>query len=103
MALDLLQTTELSSEQRALLTQASVCVELMKLTIAQAMDLGKATTGKKLEPRRTTVELDELIQHCHVVIQGYARQVPIRSHIDPRIYVTIVTDKEWIWQMVRGV
>ena len=67
IAVDLLDRTQLDGEQKALVNQASVCVELMKLTIAQAMDLGKVTSGKMLEPRRSTVYLDELLQQCHLV------------------------------------
>src|SRR5690554_4152833 len=101
MAIDELQQTELSHVQKTYLTQAFVCMDLMTLTIAQALDIGKATVGKKLVPRRTTVQLPELLQHCHIVIQGCARRVPIRSHLSEDVCPTVITDKEWLWQMVR--
>jgi hypothetical protein len=73
----------------------------MTLTIAQALDVGRATAGKQLVPRRVTVQLPELLQHCHIVVQGYSRRVPVRSRIAEDVYPAIITDKEWLWQMVR--
>lgn len=99
----------------------------MKLTIAQAMSLGKATSGVVLEPRRTTVFLDELLQQCHLVrcgsasvcalllvyftvltpstlqvIQAFTRHVPVRSSIHADVWTAVITDGEWVWQMVRA-
>lgn len=102
MAIDELQQTELTHAQKTYLTQAFVCMDLMTLTIAQALDVGRATAGKQLVPRRVTVQLPELLQHCHIVVQGYSRRVPVRSRIAEDVYPAIITDKEWLWQMVSG-
>jgi hypothetical protein len=66
--LDLLSHTKLHPEQRDFLQQANVAVDLMKLTISQTMDIGKALTGAKLQPRRTTVYLGSVIQRVKVIM-----------------------------------
>jgi hypothetical protein len=66
--MDLLGQTGLHGEQRELVQQAIVAVDLMKLTISQTMDISKALTGAKLLPRRTTVYLSSVMQRVKVIM-----------------------------------
>jgi signal transduction histidine kinase len=67
-SLDLLQQTPMLDEQRELVQQANVAVDLMKLTISQTMDISKALSGAALQPRRTTVFLSTVIQRVQVIM-----------------------------------
>ena len=66
--LDLLNQTNMYSEQREYVNQANVAVDLMKLTISQTMDISKALTGAKLMPRRTTVYLSLILQRVEIIM-----------------------------------
>jgi signal transduction histidine kinase len=67
-SLDLLQQTPMLNEQRELVQQANVAVDLMKLTISQTMDISKALSGDKIVPRCTTVLLSSVIQRVQVIM-----------------------------------
>jgi signal transduction histidine kinase len=67
-SLDLLQQTPMLDEQRELVQQANVAMDLMKLTISRTMDISKALTGAALQPRRTTVSLSTFIQRVQVIM-----------------------------------
>eukprot|EP01032_Pedospumella_encystans_P019527 gene19527-22198_t len=98
--LDLLKQTNLFAEQRDYIEQANVAVDLMKLTISQTMDISKALTGAKLTPRRTTVYLSSVLQRVKIIITGYGKQVPVHFEVAPEVSDTIITDEEWLWQML---
>ena len=66
--LDLLNQTNMYSEQSEYVNQANVAVDLMKLTISQTMDISKALTGAKLMPRRTTVYLSLILQRVEIIM-----------------------------------
>ena len=68
VALQLLRDTALEPEQKELLEHASVSVDLMKLTISQTMDISKTLTGTKLQPRRTTLSLSEVMHKLEIVM-----------------------------------
>eukprot|EP00598_Pedospumella_elongata_P012236 CAMPEP_0185012126 /NCGR_PEP_ID=MMETSP1098-20130426/98142_1 /TAXON_ID=89044 /ORGANISM="Spumella elongata, Strain CCAP 955/1" /LENGTH=583 /DNA_ID=CAMNT_0027541179 /DNA_START=832 /DNA_END=2583 /DNA_ORIENTATION=+ len=99
-SLDLLEHTDLYMEQRELVQQANVAVDLMKLTISQTMDISKALTGAKLMPRRTAVFLSSVVERIKVIIAGYTKQVPLTFTIDSNVCDEIITDEEWLWQML---
>lgn len=61
-ALELLVNTGLNAKQTELVSAAAVSVDLMRLTIAQAMDIGKALTGTVLTPRCTSVSLASIMK-----------------------------------------
>jgi hypothetical protein len=67
-SLDLLGQTPMLDEQRELVQQANIAVDLMKLTISQTMDISKALSGGKLQPRRTTVFLSTVIKRVQVIM-----------------------------------
>jgi PAS domain-containing protein len=67
-SLDLLQQTPMHAEQRECVAQANVAVDLMKLTISQTMDISKALTGAKLQPRRATVFLSTVIERVQIIM-----------------------------------
>ena len=98
--MDLLGQTRLQGEQRDYLQQAAVAVDLMRLTISQTMDISKALTGAKLMPRRTTVHLSSVLQRVGVIIRGYGKQVPVSFEVAKDVCDTIITDEEWLWQMM---
>ena len=98
--MDLLMQTALTAEQREFVQQATVAVDLMKLTISQTMDISKALTGAKLMPRRTTVSLSNIVERVKVIINGYGKQVPVSFEVAKDVCDTIITDEEWLWQMM---
>ncbi len=98
--LDLLEHTNLHQEQREFVQQANVAVDLMKLTISQTMDISKALTGAKLMPRRTTVYLSSVLNRVKIIINGYGRQVPVSFEVAANVCDEIITDEEWLWQML---
>jgi signal transduction histidine kinase len=67
-SLDLLQQTALQDEQRDLVQQANVAVDLMKLTISQTMDISKALSGGKIVPHCATVFLSSVIARVKVIM-----------------------------------
>jgi signal transduction histidine kinase/PAS domain-containing protein len=121
-SLDLLGQTALIPEQSNLVQQANVAVDLMKLTISQTMDISKALTGAKLVPRCTTVFLSTVIQRVQIIMyvlvtvvctsnllidvlfrcisNGYGKQVPITFNMASNVCDAVITDEEWLWQML---
>jgi PAS domain-containing protein len=67
-SLDILKQSAISFEQRECLQQASVAADLMKLTISQTMDISKALSGAKLQPRCNTVSLAVVIDRVKVIM-----------------------------------
>jgi PAS domain-containing protein len=67
-SLDLLQRTALQAEQRELAQQATIAVDLMKLTISQTMDISKALSGGKIVPHCATVILSSVISRVKVIM-----------------------------------
>jgi signal transduction histidine kinase len=67
-SLDLLAHTHLTADQKDYLDQATVAVDLMRLTISQTMDISKALTGTQLQPRRTTVHLGAVVRRVKVIM-----------------------------------
>jgi PAS domain-containing protein len=67
-SLDLLQQSGLGAEQLECAQQASVAVDLMKLTISQTMDISKALSGAKLVPRCTTVALPTVLDRVKIIM-----------------------------------
>ena len=98
--MDLLVQTALTAEQREFVQQATVAVDLMKLTISQTMDISKALTGVKLMPRCATVSLSNIVERVKVIINGYGKQVPVSFEVAKDVCDTIITDEEWLWQMM---
>jgi len=99
-SLDLLNHTDLHPEQRDYVQQANVAVDLMKLTISQTMDISKALTGAKLTPRRTTVFISSVLNRVKIIINGYGKSVPVSFEVAPDVCDEIITDEEWLWQML---
>jgi uncharacterized membrane protein YuzA (DUF378 family) len=67
-SLDLLQQTALQPEQGELVQQATIAVDLMKLTISQTMDISKALSGGKIVPHCATVILSSVISRVKVIM-----------------------------------
>jgi PAS domain-containing protein len=67
-SLDILKQSAFGTEQRECLQQASVAADLMKLTISQTMDISKALSGAKLQPRCNTVSLAVVIDRVKVIM-----------------------------------
>jgi len=99
-SLDLLNQTEMTPEQREYVQQANVAVDLMRLTISQTMDVSKVLAGAKLMPRRTTVYLSSVLNRVKIIINGYGKQVPITFEVALEVCDEIITDEEWLWQML---
>jgi len=98
--LDLLSHSDLHEEQREYVEHANVAIDLMKLTISQTMDISKALTGAKLSPRRTTVFISSVLQRVKIIINGYGKSVPVSFEVAPDVCDEIITDEEWLWQML---
>ncbi len=99
-SLDLLNETDLHPEQRELIEHATIAIDLMRLTISQTMDISKALTGAKLMPRRATVHLSSVLNRVKIIINGYGKQVPVSFEVAPDLCDEIITDEEWLWQML---
>eukprot|EP01032_Pedospumella_encystans_P019762 gene19762-22468_t len=99
-SLDLLSQTNLHPEQREYVQQSNVAVDLMRLTISQTMDISKALTGAKLAPRRTTVRLSSIMHRVEVIINGFGKEVPVAFQVASNVCDRIITDEEWLWQMI---
>lgn len=100
MTTELLSKTKLDSEQTELLKSSTVAVDLMRLTIAQAMDINKAISGMSLTPRRTTVCISSIINKVSTILEWYTKQVEIKYRIYSDVYDYIITDEEWLWQIL---
>lgn len=98
-ALDLLQRTDLSVEQEELIKNAQVSVDLMKLTVGQAMFISKVQSGGAIIPRKSSVSVSNIIQRVKVVMSGMGHNVPIYFHVSETLCDGIITDEEWLWQM----
>lgn len=98
--LDLLKDTNPTEEQAELIETAEVSTDLMRLTISQTMDINKAISGKGLIPRRTTISLTHVLRRVGIIICGYDKEVPISFCIEEKVSDAIITDEEWLWQMI---
>ena len=98
--MDLLLQTALTVEQREFVQQATVAVDLMKLTISQTMDISKALTGVKLMPRCISVSLPNIVERVKVIVNGYGKQVPVSFEVAQDVCDMVITDEEWLWQMM---
>mmetsp|Transcript_20783 Transcript_20783/g.29885 ORF Transcript_20783/g.29885 Transcript_20783/m.29885 type:complete len:796 (-) Transcript_20783:131-2518(-) len=99
-ALELLKDSGLTEDQLQLCSQARVSVSLMNLTISQTMDISKVIMGYSLKPRKSTMNLCSMMHKVAVIIEGYCRQVPITFYISNKVFNYIITDEEWVWQML---
>jgi signal transduction histidine kinase len=99
-AIDLLEGSGLQPDQLDILHQARVSALLLSMTISQTMDTSKVVMGERLIPRKTTIQLSEVVSRVAIVIESYGRQVPISFHLQTGINNYIVTDEEWLWQML---
>ena len=66
--LDALQNCDLTEEQMELVDQTNIAVDLMRLTISQAMDISKALTGAALMPRRRSVDFPSIMERVKVIM-----------------------------------
>lgn len=98
-ALDLLQRTQLTEQQMELISNAQVSVDLMKLTVSQAMYISKVQSGGIVIPRKSSVSISNIIQRVKVVMSGMGAPVPIYFHVCEKLFDGIITDEEWLWQM----
>jgi CheY-like chemotaxis protein len=56
--------------------------------------------GGRLNPRKATIQLSEIISRVAIVIDSYSREVPICFHLESGIINYVITDEEWLWQML---
>jgi signal transduction histidine kinase len=99
-AVDLLEASGLQTDQLDILQQARVSSLLLSMTISQTMDTSKVMMGGRLNPRKATIQLSEIVSRVAIVIESYSKQVPIYFHLESGIINNIVTDQEWLWQML---
>eukprot|EP00602_Paraphysomonas_sp_CaronLab_P013656 CAMPEP_0185041062 /NCGR_PEP_ID=MMETSP1103-20130426/39863_1 /TAXON_ID=36769 /ORGANISM="Paraphysomonas bandaiensis, Strain Caron Lab Isolate" /LENGTH=692 /DNA_ID=CAMNT_0027580635 /DNA_START=82 /DNA_END=2160 /DNA_ORIENTATION=+ len=98
--LELLKDSGLTDDQLQLYSQAHISVSLMNLTISQTMDINKVMMGYSIKPRKSTVNLCGVMHKVAVIIEGYSRRVPITFSIANTVFNDIITDEEWVWQMI---
>jgi signal transduction histidine kinase len=91
--------TPLDFEQQELVSNATISMDLMKLTISQTMDITKILTGAELVPRKATISLMNVMHRIKVVMDSYDKEVPLSFVVDSKVYDSIITDEEWLWQM----
>jgi signal transduction histidine kinase len=99
-AIELLANSSLEPDQMDILNQARVSALLMSLTISQTMDTSKVLIGQELVPRKVTVFLSDIFSRVGIIIESYSRQVPIIFHLGAGIRNRVITDEEWLWQMI---
>lgn len=90
------------NHHRDSLRQAEAAVDLMRLTISQAIDITKALNGDKLMPRYLTVSIPDIVQRVKATIDGYSKKVPIFFEVSEDVCSTIISHEEWLWQMLLG-
>ena len=99
-AIELLKTTPLLPDQLDILHQARVSSLMLSMTISQTMDTSKVMVGDRLVPRKGSVALSEVVSRVAIVIDCYSRHVPVSFNLGSGIHNSIITDKEWLWQMI---
>eukprot|EP01031_Cornospumella_fuschlensis_P030521 gene30521-36884_t len=99
-AMNLLSQSSLTPDQVEVLSNAHVAVDLMKLTVSQAMHISKVQTGVAVVPRKSTVSIPELLNRIKIIMDNYGSGVPIYYFKSDTLANHIVTDEEWLWQMV---
>jgi signal transduction histidine kinase len=99
-AVDLLEASGLQQDQLDILHQARVSSLLLSMTISQTMDTSKVLMGGRLNPRKATIQLSEIVSRVAIVIESYSRQVPICFYLESGINNDVVMDEEWLWQML---
>jgi signal transduction histidine kinase len=98
--MQLLLQTRLEPDQWNLVRQALLSVDLMQLVTSQTMDIGRVLSGIPPAPRRTVTQISEVIKRVDIIIAGYRKSVPITYEVSPTVIDTIITDEEWLWQML---
>ncbi|RYH09556.1 hybrid sensor histidine kinase/response regulator [archaeon] len=99
-AMNLLSQSTLTQDQREIVGNAQVSVDLMKLTVSQAMHFSKVQTGVTVVPRKSTVSIPELLDRIKIIMDNYGAHVPIHYFKSDTLANYIITDEEWLWQMV---
>lgn len=99
-ALNLFSQTSLTAEQSEIIRNAQVSVDLMKLTVSQAIHISKVQTGVAVVPRKSSISLSEVIQRIKIIMDGYGSPVPISYYVSDTLVDGIISDEEWLWQMV---
>jgi signal transduction histidine kinase/CheY-like chemotaxis protein len=102
-AMNLLTQSKLTNEQIEIINNAQVSVDLMKLTVSQAMHISKVQSGIAVAPRKSSVSITGLMQRVQIVMNSYGSPVPISYHISEALSrpgASIITDEEWLWQMI---
>jgi CheY-like chemotaxis protein len=56
--------------------------------------------GYDLVPKKSTCYISDLLTTVAVIIDSYGRQVPIYFTVAKNISNAIITDNEWVWQML---
>jgi PAS domain S-box-containing protein len=98
--LDLLKASSMDENQLELVEQAEVSVELMKLYVSQALQIGKALSGGDAVARKGSFSLSTLLQRVKIVMKGFESRVPIYYNIAATVVDTVISDHEWLWQML---
>jgi signal transduction histidine kinase len=68
LTMDILQHSAISAEQRELVQQAVVAIDMMKHVVYQTIDISKALTGAELQPRLASVDLSKLLKRVNVIM-----------------------------------
>ncbi|CAM9114175.1 unnamed protein product, partial [Discosporangium mesarthrocarpum] len=100
LSLGLLQASaSFTEEERQVIQEAEVSLELMSVTIGQAIDFSRVTDTNQLKPKRGSLDLHKLVYKCEKILSHFTKGVPIYFNIAPEVSRIVITDGEWIWQM----
>eukprot|EP00953_Heterococcus_sp_UTEX-ZZ885_P023963 13137-Heterococcus_DN1.PRE.1 len=106
-SLDLLQQSKLTEEQDAITQQAQAAVDLMQMTVDQAMEVGKLRAGEPIKPSLGSVDVRVLLDRCKTLLEGAlpsaaSPDVALTTQVADGIQGQIITDRCWLWQMTMS-
>jgi len=94
---------ELPEELEEVIQTNQCALEMMVLTRKKALDFLKFEETGRLKPTLMPTDLRQILyQKCARIMTGYnsARKVQLKFHVDDCIAPKVVSDGDWIWEML---
>ena len=100
MGLQLLESTNLNSEQQEVMQDLQAAREMMSVVTRKALEHQKALSGLTLQPTLKPTNLGELVSKCARVLRqmsSSSSRVDVSFHIAEDVAEMVVTDGTWMW------
>jgi len=100
MGLQLLESTNLTSEQQEVMQDLQAAREMMSVVTRKALEHQKALSGLTLQPTLKPTNLGELVSKCARVLRqmsSSSSRVDVSFHIAEDVAEMVVTDGTWMW------